>query len=155
MKSISYVSTSGWRGEVQLSRRASDLIDGQKDGFKLPWFTSGYGNFSTSAPAATALTGWPAHPRPRPLICNSRNRRLVNSVTVYEDPAHPEAIPQEIKIEAWVNDNWQTVVHDLWVSAATHVHHFPPVTTNKLRYTVMGDLYHNLWTTEIEVERAP
>ena len=76
-------------------------------------------------------------------------------MAVYEDPAHPEAIPQEIEIDAWVNDNWQTVVHDLWVSSSTHIHHFPPVTTNKLRYTVMGDLYNNLWTTQIEVGGAP
>ncbi len=154
VQSITYVATSGWHGEVQLTRRASALIDGKRESQKLPWFSSGYGNFTeqTCRDGAYWLAGAPAAPA---FDLQLAQPTAVDTVAIYEDPAHPEAIPQEIKIEAWVNDNWQTVVHDAWVSSPTHLHHFTPVTTNKLRYTVMGDLYHNLWTTGIEVGRAP
>jgi len=154
VQGITYVQTSGWHGPVQLTQRPNALIDGKQEGFKLPWFTSGYGGFTpqTCRDGAYWLAGAPAAPA---FDLQLAQPAAIDTVAVYEDPAHPEAIPQEIKIEAWVNDNWQIVVHDLWVSSATHLHHFAPVTTNKLRYTVMGDLYHNLWTTEIEVGKAP
>ena len=153
VKSITYVSTSGWHGPVQLTQQAGALIDNKTGGLKWPWFSSGYGPFNdqTCRDGAYWIAGAPAAPAfdlqlPEPAS--------VDTVAVTEDPAHPDSIPQEIKIEAWVNENWQEVVHDLWVSAVTHVHHFAPVTTNKLRYTVMGDLYHNLWTRQIEIYRA-
>jgi hypothetical protein len=113
----------------------------------------GYGSFTdkTCRDGAYWLAGAPAAPAfdiklPQPAS--------VDTLAIYEDNAHPEANPQEIKIEAWVNNNWTTVKHDLWVSSSTHIHNFPPVTTDKLRYTIMGDLYKNLWTTEIEVYKA-
>ncbi len=154
VKGITYVATGGWRGAVQITRQPALLVDGKTDAQPLPWFTSGYGNFTaqTCRDGAYWLAGAPAAPA---FDLQLAQPTLIDTVVVDEDPAHPDAVPQEIKIEAWVNDNWQLVVHDLWVTGTTHVHRFPAVTTNKLRYTVMGDLYRNLWTTEISVYKAP
>ena len=87
VKSIAYVQTSGWRGPVQLTQRAEALIDGHKEGFKLPWFTSGYGPFTeqTCRDGAYWLAGAPSAPAfdlqlPQPTA--------VDTVYVYEDPAH-------------------------------------------------------------------
>jgi hypothetical protein len=150
VQSCAYITTSGWRGPVTLTQNAALLVDGKLDPFKTAWFSSGYGPFTekTCRDGAYWLGGAPAAPA---FDLQLKAPASVDTVVVHEDPAHPEAIPQEIEIEAWVNNNWQMVAHDLWVDSATHVHHFAPVVTNKLRYTVMGDLYHNLWTTEIEV----
>ncbi len=154
IQGITYLSTSGWRGPVQITQRESALIDGKKEGLKLSWFTSGYGSFTdkTCRDGAYWLAGAPAAPAFDIKLAQASS---VNAVAIYEDTAHPEAIPQEIKIEAWVDGNWTTVCHDLWVDSSTHIHNFPPITTDKLRYTVMGDLYKNLWTTEIEVYKTP
>ena len=154
VQSVAYVPTSGWHGPVQITRQAGTLSDNNKDPLPLPWFTSGYGNFNekTCRDGAYWIAGAPAAPA---FDLQIAQPTLIDTVIVSEDLTHPDAFPQEIKIEAWVDDNWKIVTHDLWVDAGIHVHKFDAVTTNKLRYTVMGDLYRNLWTTEIEVFRAP
>ena len=150
IKGITYVSTSGWRGPVSITRNTSALFDGKLDAFPLPWFSTGYGNFNlhTCRDAAYYLGGAPSAPA---FDIQLAAPTKVNNLVAYEDLANLNAVPLEIKIEAWVDNNWQIVVHDLWVDEATHMHYFTPVTTDKLRYTVMGDLYHNLWTKEIEL----
>ena len=150
---ISYVAASGWHGPVAITQRTNALFDGKQDAFTLPWFSTGNGKFTVQScrDAAYYLGGSPAAPA---FDIQLAAPTKVNMLIVYEDQTHPEAIPLEIKIEAWVNDNWQEIEHNLWVDSATHIHFFTPVTTNKLRYTVMGDLYHNMWTREIEVYKV-
>ena len=151
---ITYLPASSWNGgTVQLTTGTGVLMDGKTEPLELPWFTKGYGGFNerTCREAAYWLAGGPSVPA---FELNLKTAAAVDTLQVTEDPAHPESVPEEIQIEAWVNENWQVLAHDLWVTDATHVHRFAPVTTHKLRYSILGDLYHNLWTRQLAVYKA-
>jgi hypothetical protein len=79
----------------------------------------------------------------------------VNTVVVHESAAHPEAVPEEVRVEAWADGDWKEVVHDFWNRGVTHAHRFPKVTTTRLRYTALGDLANNVWVSEIEAYQVP
>lgn len=142
-QNVTYIQAGGWHGPVEAQWPGTVLMDGKRELLSKPWFSRDGAYWLAGAPAAPAFE-----------LAFQDPVRL-NALLVTEDPNHPEAVPQEIKLEAWVNDNWQTVARDLWVQGTTHSHRFTPVTTTRLRYTVMGDLYHNLWTTELEAYKAP
>ncbi len=79
----------------------------------------------------------------------------VDCVVIRESTQHPEAVPEEIAVQVWVEENglggWREVVHDYWNAGTTHVHRLGAITTRKIRYIAHGDLGNNLWTSEIEV----
>ncbi|HUU70961.1 MAG TPA: hypothetical protein VM186_15645, partial [Planctomycetota bacterium] len=77
--------------------------------------------------------------------------QTVQALVVREHSAHAGVVPSEIAIEARQDDgSWKTVCTALGVAGVVHTHHFQPVTTTALRYTVVADLFDNLWTTEVE-----
>jgi hypothetical protein len=79
----------------------------------------------------------------------------INALAASESADHPEAVPEEVKIEAWVDEGWKVVAHEFWNRDVVHVHRFDAVTTTKLRYTPLGDLAKNVWLSEIEVFHLP
>jgi hypothetical protein len=80
--------------------------------------------------------------------------RTIDTIMVHESAQHPEAVPEEIAIEAWVEDGdwkgWKRLVHTRWNTGVVHGHGFDAVKTAKLRSMVYGDFGNNLWTSEIE-----
>jgi len=142
-QTISYVPAAGWHGPVDALWPGGMLMDGNIGPLAKAWFSRNGAYWLAGAPAAPAFD------------LQFRDPVTLSALVVNEDPTHPEAVPQEIAIDAWVNENWVRLVHDQWVTGNTHAHRFAPTTTTKLRYTVLGDLYHNLWTTELTAYRAP
>jgi hypothetical protein len=79
----------------------------------------------------------------------------LNTLVAHESSDHPEAVPEEIRIEAWTGEGWKVVAHELWNRDMVHVHRFDAVTTTKLRYVPEGDLTKNVWLSEIEIFYTP
>jgi hypothetical protein len=75
----------------------------------------------------------------------------VDTLVAYEAPDHPQAVPQEVRVDAWVDGNWKEVAHAYWNDKAVHGHRFEPMTTTKLRYVPVGDLAKGVYLGEIEV----
>ena len=114
------------------------------DQIEKPWF---------STPALSYLVG-SEYKRPLTWELSWKQPVKIDTVVIHECSRHPESVPEEIAIEAWIDDaawrGWKRLIHERWNSGAIHTHSFPAVTTGKLRYIVYGDLGQNLWTTEIE-----
>ena len=72
----------------------------------------------------------------------------VDTLVAYDSP---DSIPQEIRVDAWIEDNWQEVAHSYWNDAARHVHGFNRLETTKLRYVLIGDVARCVHIGEIEI----
>ena len=138
--------SGGWRHRLQPQKGGGAVLNnGQADDITLPWYDD---------PAVNEMLGstMEDHPAwelswPQPIA--------VQTLIVRESPRHPEAVPAEIAVHAWVEENglagWREIIHDYWNSGTSHAHPLGGITTRKLRYIAHGDLGNNLWTSEIEV----
>jgi len=140
---VTYLETKNWWGQKVQPDRSVPLNDGKKDAPDGGWFGMENLEYAAFVPSPPAWEfEWP---QPVP----------INTVVVHESPAHPEAVPEEIKIEAWIDNDWKEVVHTYWNTGTTHAHQFGAVTTNKIRYMPVGDLANNIWLSEIEIFNKP
>jgi hypothetical protein len=122
------------------------LNNGKPDDLTKPWFTP-YDLHQ--------LMGYADYANPVAIELRWKQPVTLDTLVVYEHSKHPEAVPEDVSIAAWVGDEktgkWQEVAHDPWNQGIVHVHPFPAVTTTRLRYLIHGDLGNNLWTTEVGV----
>ncbi len=137
--------TSGWKHPIEpLRGGGTSLNDGKVDQLETPWFSESAVSYLVGSDYTRPLTWELAWKQPV----------RIDTVVVHECTQHPEAVPEEIAIEAWIDEGdwhgWKRLIHDRWNSGTVHTHHFPAVTTGKLRYVVYGDFGRNLRTTEIE-----
>ena len=127
VQSISYVSTSGWRGAGATHPRgiSVDRREARKAG-NCPGSpaATAISPMQTCRDGAYWLAGAPAAPA-FDLQLARTGRRSIAWPSTKTRPTR-KRFPQEIEIDAWVNDNWQTVVHDLWVSSLHAYPSLPP-----------------------------
>jgi len=140
---VTYLETKNWWGQKVQPERPVPLNDGKKDSPEGGWFDMERLEYAAFVPSPPVWEfEWP-----QPIA--------INTIVVHESAAHPEAVPEEIKIEAWIENDWKEVVHTYWNTGTTHGHQFNAVTTNKIRYMPVGDLANNIWLSEIEVFNKP
>jgi len=136
---VTFIEPRSWWNEPIKPDRSVSLIDGEKDSPKDGWFDRTkleYVAFVPSPPAWELTWEKPV---------------TINCLLIYESPEHPEAIPEEIKIETWIDDGWKEILHSYWNQGIIHAHYFPTITATKVRYTPVGDLANNVWLSEIEI----
>jgi WD40 repeat protein len=136
--SVKLLRPKAWVGDDWSPIREVSLNDGKKEPPPGGWFnrpTVEYAAFVPSPPAWELEWKQPV---------------TLNTIVVYESKEHPEAVPEEVRIEAWVGGTWKVVRHEFWNSGVVHAHSFETVTATKLRYMPMGDLAKNIWISEIE-----
>lgn len=139
---VQFLPPRGWFGQLAVPRPVS-VNDGKKVSPKDGWFRDVDLEFAAFVPSPPAWElEWP-------------KAVTLNTVVVDESPRHPEAVPEEVRIEAWVDGDWKEVVHDFWNRGVAHVHRFANVTTTRVRYTPLGDLANNVWVAEIEAYQVP
>ncbi|MBL7223940.1 MAG: hypothetical protein ISS72_08805, partial [Candidatus Brocadiae bacterium] len=131
-------SRSWWKERIDPDRSVS-LNDGKRDSPPGGWFDR------------TKLEYLAFVPSPPTWELTWKEPVAIGTVVVCESPDHPEAVPEEVKVEAWLDGDWKEVVHTHWNRDVIHVHQFPAITTAKLRYMPVGDLANKLWLSEIEV----
>ncbi len=137
---FTYVVGRGWWGEPVNPARSVSLNDGKKDAPPNGWFDR---NDLENLSFVPGPCGWEIA---------WQTPVTVDTLVAYETPPTPGVgIPQEVRVEAWLDNNWHEVAHCYWNTQATHVHHFAPVTTTKLRYVPLGDLSGGVYLGEIEV----
>jgi len=137
---IEMKAPAGWYSSGAVENDPAVLNNGKRDDIDKPWL-------------ALHELYWDASAQRLPQVTITFDReQAVQALVVHEHPGHPEAVPREIAIEARQPDGtWRTVRTDLNVAGITHTHRFAPVTTTAVRYTIVADLFNNLWTTETEV----
>ena len=134
---FTYITGRSWWNERITPDRSVPLNDGSKEAPANGWFDR------------TKLEYLAFVPGPAAWEISWDTPQTVDTLVGYE--ANPGAVPQEIRLEAWIDDNWQVVSHVYWNDQPTHVHRFAPVTTTKLRYFPIGDLANGVYLSEIEV----
>jgi hypothetical protein len=136
---VKFLRPGSWVGEDYTPVREVSVNDGKKEAPPGGWFARKTLELAAFVPSPPAWElEW-------------KEPVTLNAVTVHESADHPEAVPEEVLIEAWVGGAWKVVAHELWNTGTTHVHVFDAVTTTRLRYTPVGDLAKNVWLAEIEV----
>ncbi len=134
---FNYITGRSWWNERISPDRSVPLNDGKTDAPAGGWFNRTNLEYLSFVPGPAAWEiVWD-----KPI--------MMDTLVGYE--ANKNAVPQEIRIEAWLDNNWQEVAHTYWNNRDTHVHRFKAVTTTKLRYTPIGDLANGVYTSEIEV----
>ena len=135
--------TGGWQKPIATrSNGGAVLNDGRSDEVETPWFDERGVSYMVGSEVPMAWEfSWP-------------QAVSIDRLVVHESSKHAEAVPQEIAVEAWIEDadyrGWKRVRHDRWTRGVEHTHRFDPVLATKLRYIVYGDFGNNLWTSEIE-----
>jgi WD40 repeat protein len=131
-----------WVGDDWTAAHETSLNDGKLDCSPDGWFSRLTVEFAAFVPSPPAWEfEWT-----RPVT--------LDTVAVFEAEDHAQAVPEELRIEAWIDGEWKDVCHEYWNRGVVHHHQFAPVTTDKLRYVPLGDLSRNVWLTEIEVYHA-
>ena len=138
--------TIGWQRPIAAQREGGAALNNAKaDDAAKPWFDLDGVSYMVGSEYTKPLT-WEL---------KWKQPVKIDTVVVRESTLHPEAVPEEIAIEAWIEEGdwkgWKRLLHDRWNSGVVHAHSLQAVTTAQLRYVVYGDFGNNLWTTEIEV----
>jgi len=142
---LTQARTIGWERPIAtLKDGGAVLNNGKADDAERPWFDRDGANYMVGSEYKKPLTWELTWKEPVKL----------DVLVVRESAAHPESVPEEIAIDAWIEEGdwkgWKRLVHDRWNSGTVHAHPFPAATTKQLRYIVYGDFANNLWTAEIE-----
>jgi outer membrane protein assembly factor BamB len=77
----------------------------------------------------------------------------VEALTVYENPAFPDAFPTEALVQVWdeTAKKWHTVAFEVFLNGAVNTYPLHLKGVGKLRYVPWGNYYRNFYTSEIEV----
>jgi len=135
---FSYVPARSWWNERIHPDRSVLLNDGAKTSPPGGWYDRTKLEYLAFVPSPP---GW---------VITWEKPVTVDTLVVYESADVPEAVPQEVRIEAWIDDNWREVAHSFWNRKTPHVHRFGRLETTKLRYTPVGDLANGVYLAEIE-----
>jgi hypothetical protein len=136
--SVKYLPSRSWWNERIDPDRSVSPNDGKRDAPPGGWFDRTKLEYLASVPSPPAWEfTW-------------KEPVTIGTVAAYESPDHPEAVPEEVKIEAWLDGDWKEVLHTYWNRDAVHIHQFPAVTTTKVRYMPVGDLANGPWLSEVE-----
>jgi|GEM_PF-1989537 len=131
-----------WNGEQFPQANGSvDLTNGIVENHDLPWYDRDALDNAAHVPSPPA---WEISRRDGGIM-------RVNTIVIREDPRYPEAVPSEIKVEAFLNNEWIPLVHEYWNAGTSHTHQFVTVDAERIRYTPIGDLSKNIWLREIEL----
>ena len=140
---VNFIPHRDWWNGQQFPQQGGvvELTNGIIDDVALPWFNRDSLDNAANVPSPPA---WE-------ISRKDGQKMRVNTIVLREDPRHPEAVPTEIKVEAYLNNEWITLVHEYWNSGISHMHTFDVVDAEKIRYTPVGDLAKNVWLREIEL----
>jgi len=134
-----YVPGRSWWNEKVHPDRSVPLNDGKKDAPPGGWYDRLKLEYLAFVPCPPAWElSWD-----KPVT--------VDTLVARESADHPRAVPQEVRIDAWVEGNWKEVAHAYWNDKVVHGHRFERLTTTKLRYVPVGDLAKGVYLGEIEV----
>ncbi|HUS57999.1 MAG TPA: hypothetical protein VM141_05035, partial [Planctomycetota bacterium] len=140
---VAFLEPKNWWGQAVKPERPVVLNDGKTDPPEGGWFdrtSLEYVAFVPSPPAWEFTWKQPVE---------------FNTLVAWESPNHAHAVPEEIRIEVWVDNDWKEIHRDCWTTGAKHAHRFDRVSTTKLRYMAVGDLANNLYLSEIEIYNLP
>ena len=142
---LSVGGTPGWMSEGRLQISSEILTDGRADGLALGWFSLDELFWAASA----ARQPW--------VEIRFHAPTDVTSLTVYEDPQRPEAWPTDTVIQVWdeAANSWHTATRGLFLRSFIHTYALNLKGATRIRYVVLGNLYRNLHTCEIEVRGTP
>jgi len=140
---VTFIHHRDWWNGHQFPQQGGivELTNGVVDDVELPWFDRDSLDNAANVPSAPA---WE-------IARKDGQKMRVNTIVIREDPRHPEAVPTEVKVEAFLNNEWITLVHEYWNEGVSHMHTFDVVEAEKIRYTPVGDLAKNVWLREIEL----
>ena len=137
-----YVPGRSWWNEKVHPDRSVPLNDGRRDAPPGGWYDRLKLEYLAFVPCPPAWEiSWD-----KPVT--------VDTLVAYESADHPQAVPQEVRIDAWVEGNWKEIAHAYWNDKVVHGHRFERLTTTKLRYVPVGDLAKGIYLGEIEVYDA-
>jgi len=133
--------TGGWMSNGKVEIKAEQLTNGKLDDVTTPWLH-------------IDEIFWDAEPgRQVYAEVTFKQPSDVKSITVYENPSHPESFPRESVVQAWDESQkrWTTAARGLFLSGAVNTYQVDLKAVTKLRYVPWSDYYRNFYTSEIEV----
>ncbi len=133
--------TSGWMSGGQVQVKAEDLVNGKTDDVTTPWL----------APNELFWDGTAGRQAWAQITFNKPTD--VGTLTVYENPHHPECWPTDALVQVWDDgqQKWTTAVYGVFLNSAVNTYTLNLKSVSKLRYAPWGSYYRNFYTSEIEV----
>jgi hypothetical protein len=137
---IKFVPMSGWGGWAELVNDPALLYDGKADPPEKPWIAWDKVGFFAETSEFNYL-----------LIDTLRTQLRVTSITLYEDPAHPESWLRDVRLDWWdaAKELWVTA-DQLLSNAAAHTHKLAkPIEAARFRLVMPRGLCGNLRLGEV------
>ncbi len=133
--------TRGWKSSGTVQTTAADLTNGQTDDGDTPWLT--LTELFWAATGGRQVWAEIAFAQPTD----------VATLTVHENPNHPDAWPTDAVVQQWndADNRWQTVRYGAFLVGPVNTYRLDLKNVAKLRYVPLGNYFNNLHTSEIEV----
>ena len=133
--------TQGWCSEGVIQAQAMQMVDGRMDDVTKPWLS-------------TRELFWAVEGTRQVWVrIDFREPTDVHSLTVYENPNHPESWPTEGVVQVWDEklEDWRCVAHSAFMSGPTNTYDLNLKKVKTFRYVPWTPYAKNLYTSEIEV----
>jgi hypothetical protein len=138
---LSIGGTPGWKSQGKLQVEASSLYNGRTDDNDTPWLSLPEQYWDAVASRKVWIEIELDHPTD------------LHSLTVHENPAHPEAWPTAAVVQAWDERDmrWRTVKYAAFLHGSVARYPLSLRGVKKVRYVPWGSYFRNFYTSEIEL----